>query len=85
MLDEDREKLLDECIKDFYLRPEQPSLAALILKVKRQFTEKQLPPPNYRTVRRRVEALDSRLVISKREGAVAKLTGFETETGSEWI
>jgi putative transposase len=66
---EDRDKLLDECIKVFYLRPEQPSLAALILEVKRQFTEKQLPAPNYRTVRRRVEALDSRLVIRKREGA----------------
>lgn len=54
---------------DFYLRSEQPSLAALILEVKRQFAEQQLPAPDYRTVRRRVEALDLRLVIKKREGA----------------
>jgi putative transposase len=64
-----REKLLDDCIKDFYLRPERPSLAALILEVRRRFAEQQLPTPNYRTVRRRVEALDLRLVIRKREGA----------------
>jgi putative transposase len=69
VLDQDREQLLDHCVKDFYLRPERPSLAALILEVKRQFAERQLPAPNYRTVRRRVEPLDLKLVIRKREGA----------------
>jgi putative transposase len=69
LLNDDREELLDSCIKHFYLRPERPSLSALILEVKRCFAEQQLPAPNYRTVRRRVAALDSKLVIRKREGA----------------
>ena len=67
-LDPTRESLLTSCIKDFYLRPERPSLAALVQEVKRQFTEQDLLVPNYRTVRRRVEGLDLRLVIRKREG-----------------
>lgn len=69
VLDKDREQLLTSCIKDFYLRPERPSLAALVQEVKRQFAEQDLPAPNYRTVRRRVEGLDLRLVIRKREGS----------------
>ena len=68
-LDPTRESLLTSCINDFYLRPERPSLAALIQEVKRQFAEQDLPAPNYRTVRRRVEELDLRLVIGKREGS----------------
>jgi hypothetical protein len=63
-----RESLLTSCIIDFYLRPERPSLAVLILEVKRRFGEQNLLTPNYRTVRRRVEGLDSRRVIRKQEG-----------------
>ena len=37
--------------------------------VKRQFSVQQLSPPNYRTVMRRVERLDLRLVIQRREGS----------------
>ncbi len=68
-LDPTRESLLTSCIKDFHLRPERPSLAALVQEVKRQFAEQDLPAPNYRTVRRRVEGLDLRRVIRKREGS----------------
>lgn len=69
VLDQKREQLLNSCIKEFYLRPERPSLAALIREVKRQFTDQQLPTPHYRTVRQRVNTLDLRLVITKREGS----------------
>lgn len=69
VLDKKRELLLTCCIKDFYLRSERPSLAALIQEVNRQFAEQDLPAPNYRTVRRRIERMDLRLVIEKREGA----------------
>lgn len=68
VLDQKRERLLNSCIKEFYLRPERPSLAALVQEVKRQFAEQQLPTPHYRTVRQRVNTLDLRLVIAKREG-----------------
>jgi hypothetical protein len=68
-LEPGREQLLNACIEEFYLTPERPSLAALVQEVRRRFSEFQFPAPNYRTVRRRVEALDLRLVLRKREGA----------------
>jgi putative transposase len=58
-LDKPREHLLDSCIREFYLIPERPSLTALTQEVRRQFAERQLPAPNYRTVKRRVEGLDT--------------------------
>ena len=69
VLDKTRELLLDSCIREFYLRPERPSFAALMQEVRRQFADKQLPAPNYRTVKRRVDGLDLRLVMRKREGS----------------
>jgi putative transposase len=69
MLAPDREELLQTCIREFYLTPERPSLAALVREIKRCFTERQLPAPNYRTVQRRVEGLDLRSAIAKREGS----------------
>lgn len=70
-LDPAREDLIGDCIKQVYLVPERPSLATLFQEIKRRFAEQQLPSPNYQTVRRRVAALDARLVIRKREGSKA--------------
>jgi len=44
-------------------------MAVLAQEVRRRFFERQLPPPNYRTVGRRVEALDARFALGKREGS----------------
>lgn len=68
-LDKAREDLLNSSIRDFYLRPERPSLAAVVREVRRLFSQKNLSVPNYRTIRSRIEALDLRLAILKREGA----------------
>ena len=68
VLGRDREQLLSSCIEEFYLKPERPRLSALNLEIRRRFAEKQLPAPNYRTVVRRIEALDLRLVTARREG-----------------
>ena len=64
-----QEELLQACIRDFYLIPERPSFAALVRESRRRFLEQQLPAPAYRTVRRRLETLDARLVTAKREGS----------------
>jgi len=69
LLGDEREALLNECIDEFYLRPERPSLAALHLEVRRRFVQQTLAVPNYRTVRRRVEAGDARTRIRRRDGA----------------
>ena len=44
-------------------------MAALVRETRRRFFERQLSPPDYRTVHRRVEALDLRFVLGKREGS----------------
>ena len=59
-LDREREKIIAACIQDFYLTPQRPSLAALLRELRHRFIEQAFPPPNYRTVRRRLEALDAR-------------------------
>lgn len=51
------------------MQPERPRLAALVLEVKRRFAERDLPPPNYRTICNRVHSLDLRLATAKREGS----------------
>ena len=40
-----REALLQSCIREFYLKPERPSVAALAQEVKRRFSEQEFPPP----------------------------------------
>jgi putative transposase len=65
----EREELLQACIREFYLTPERPSLAALEREIRRRFAERQLPTPHYRTIQRRVAGLDLRLVTTKREGS----------------
>ena len=69
LLPPEQEELLQSCIREFYLTPERPSVAALVRESRRRFFEQQLPAPAYRTVRRRLEALDARLVTGKREGS----------------
>ena len=69
-LNKDREDLITACIREFYLVRERPSLAALFLEVRRRFAEHQLPAPNYRTLVRRVAAVDARLATTKREGSL---------------
>jgi putative transposase len=43
---------------------------------RRRFAEHQLPTPNYRTVMRRVAAVDARLAATRREGAKAARDKF---------
>jgi putative transposase len=69
LLGEEREALLNTCIDEFYLQPERPSLAALQLEVRRRFTQRSLAVPNYRTVKRRTDAVDARIMIRRRDGA----------------
>ncbi len=57
VLTPERENLLDICIRETWPGLEPSSLAALTRAVRRRFSERGLQPPNYRTVRRRMEAL----------------------------
>jgi putative transposase len=68
LLEKDQEDLLQVCVEEFYLTRERPSVAALMREVKRRFCEHEWAAPAYRTVQKRVRALDPRLVLTKREG-----------------
>lgn len=75
-LDRENEDLIATCIKDFYLTPQRPSFAALFREVRRRFAERALRAPHYRSVRRRLESLDARQIVQKREGAKAAREAF---------
>ncbi len=45
VLEPKQEELLQVCIREFYLKRERPSIAALMREVKRRFSEQQLPSP----------------------------------------
>jgi putative transposase len=75
-IDKPREDLITACIKEFYMVPERPRLAALFREAKRRFAEHGLPAPNYRTLVRRVQALDPRYVMAKRHGSKAAREKF---------
>lgn len=76
VINKTREDLIAACVKEFYMVPERPPLAALFREAKRRFAEQRLPAPNYRTLVRRVEAVDPRYVMAKRHGAKAAREKF---------
>jgi putative transposase len=75
-LDDEREEVIDVCIRDFYLTRQRPSMAAFYREIRRRFAERALPAPNYRTIRRRLEAVCARQAVTKREGAKAARARF---------
>jgi putative transposase len=75
-INKEREDLIAACIREFYLMPERPPLAALFREAKRRFAEQGLLAPNYRTLVRRVEAVDPRYVMTKRHGSKAAREKF---------
>lgn len=75
-LDTEREDLIAACVQDFYLTAQRPSPAAFLREIRHRFAERQLSPPNYRTLRRRLNVLDAREAVKKREGAKAARDQF---------
>lgn len=75
-LDREREEIIEACIQEFYLTSQRPSVAALLRELRYRFAEQTISPPNYRTVRRRLEALNARDAMLKREGEKAARAKF---------
>ncbi len=75
-LDREREEIIKACIQEFYLTPQRPSMAALLRELRHRFAEQAFPSPNYRTVRRRLEALNAHEAVQKREGDKAARAKF---------
>jgi putative transposase len=60
-----------EAIASAYLQREKPRLSDLIKEIQRQCQRKGLSVPNFRTVKRRVDAIDAKEHVRKRSGAKA--------------
>ncbi len=65
------EAVVRDAIADVYLQPEKPRLSDLLKEIQRQCQRKGLRMPNFRTVKRRVDALDAKEHLRKRAGAKA--------------
>ena len=68
-LDPEREQLIQNVIREFYLRRERPRMADLIKELCRLCDQQNLKAPNYRTIRKRVQALDAKLALQRRQGS----------------
>jgi putative transposase len=65
------EAVLQETIDHVYLQREKPRLSDLLKEVERECRRKGLRVPNYRTIKRRVDAIDARESVQKRSGSKA--------------
>ena len=69
VLDAKRERLIASAIHEIYLKPERPTLTFLIEQVRARCAQKNLPLPDRRTIKARVDRIDRRTVSVKRKDA----------------
>ncbi len=74
MIDPAVEGVIDRNIHSFYLTRERPTLQELLLRIHADCDAAHLPKPNWRTVRRRIDRIDARHLVTKREGPNAAST-----------
>ncbi len=67
VLDRKREKLISLTIREIYLKPERPTMTYLIEQVRARCRRAELPPPDRRTIKARVERIDRRVAALKRK------------------
>ncbi|QER40861.1 DDE-type integrase/transposase/recombinase [Acinetobacter suaedae] len=81
-LSQDVEKIIENEISTFYLVPERPTVVELWEQVSLVCREKKIKPPSMTTLRRRLNLLQDRLVVSKRFGSKKAREQFEPIKGS---
>ncbi len=67
-LPDDRNLLIEELLKRHYLRLERPALSRVMTEIAAAFERRGWRPPTRRTVQRRLDAMDQRLVAVSRRG-----------------
>src|SRR5271166_5964584 len=74
-LSPEREALIAETIRRFYLNPEKPKFSRLVQEVRLRCLEVGFAPANWRTIKSRVEDLDVRTVaLRRKDGPAIKAT-----------
>jgi putative transposase len=76
-LDELKERILNQAVQEFFLRRERPRISDLLLTIRTACQEHNLEPPHYRTVTRRIKALDPMVIAAKRFGTRKAQNLFE--------
>ncbi len=67
VLDAKREKLISQAIREIYLKPERPTMTYLIEQVRARCGRADLPAPDRRTIKARVDRIDRRVAALKRK------------------
>ena len=67
VLDAKREKLISQAIREIYLKPERPTMTYLIEQVRARCGRAELPAPDRRTIKARVDRIDRRAAALKRK------------------
>ena len=70
------EAIVRDAIANVYLQREKPRLSDLLKEIQRRCQRKGLSAPNFRTVKRRVDAIDAKEHVRKRAGAKAASDRF---------
>ena len=65
------DELIDEQLQIHYLQPERPSIRSLLERVHTSCDELGLPKPSWRAIKLRIQRLDTRTKLTRREGAAA--------------
>jgi putative transposase len=65
------DELIAAQLRTYYLQPERPSIRSLLERVHTRCKELGLPKPSWRAVKLRIQRLDARTKIARREGAAA--------------
>jgi len=81
MLDGKREALIRQALNEFFLQRTKPSLARLVHDVQTRCLHDGLPPPNWRTIKKRVLDIDLR-TRARRRGEMDVMKETEATPGS---
>lgn len=75
------EELIEAQITSFYLRPERPSIQALVDRIHAECARIGLPRPHWRTIKLRIHRLNKRMTMLRRRGAAAARAEFDPVVG----
>ena len=83
-IDPRTDELIDRLLRSYYLQPERPSIRSLIERVHTNCDECGLPKPSWRTVKLRIQRLDARTKLARREGAAVARAVFTPVVDEYW-
>ncbi len=76
-LADDVEALIEEAIRDYYLKRQKPSVSALHDHIRQLCRTRSVAAPSRKAIQTRVASIDRRVLVGAREGAKAGRDGFK--------